>query len=204
LPREVVNEFDDLISRVAAQGDRRALLEHFKSYFCRANGAPHIGSSDEGWAYTDLMSAMEAAVTTPALFLEAFYDACDCLRSDEDNELEVPDVDLINEVCREHGVPYQIQPPRLVRTTEPVRVSMLASCVPALPRWRLGSPLRPSRYGEPSTASTPPFSRHGRRNRSRHEEATKLDSIRRIPPGLADLGLVCSFEKRHQNSTSFL
>lgn len=124
LPQAAVSAFDDLIGRVASQGDRRAVLEHFKGYFSRAVGAPHIGSSNEGWAYTDLLSLMGGAAQTPALFLEAFYDACEELRlEDEESDFEMPDVDMINEVCREHDVPFQIRPPKLVRTSEPVRVA---------------------------------------------------------------------------------
>src|SRR5882672_10500845 len=73
LPPAAVSEFLDLIGKIAAQGERRTLLEHFKGYFCGAVGAAHYWSSDEGWAHTDLMRYMDQAATTPALFLEAFY-----------------------------------------------------------------------------------------------------------------------------------
>lgn len=64
LPRTVISEFDHFIGRVAAQGERRRLLEHFKGYFCGAIGSAHYWSSDEGWAYTDLLSTMEATAST--------------------------------------------------------------------------------------------------------------------------------------------
>jgi len=58
---------------------------------------------------------MTSAANTPALFLEAFYDGCEVLRS----TYEVPDLALMNEICREHGVPFEIRPPNLVRLSEP-------------------------------------------------------------------------------------
>lgn len=120
LPQTVISEFDELIGKVAAQGDRRALLEHFKGYFCGTIGAAHYWSSDEGWAYTDLMRYMEEAAHTPELFVEAFYDACEALRVDDSYEL--PSVDLMNEILREHRVLLEIRPPRLVRVATGARV----------------------------------------------------------------------------------
>ena len=120
LPSKAVSEFDELIGKVAAQGDRRALLEHFKGYFCGAIGAAHYWSSDEGWAYTDLMKYMEEAARSPALFVEAFYDACEALRVEA--KYELPAIDLMNEILREHSVPLEIRPPRLVRVEKGARV----------------------------------------------------------------------------------
>jgi hypothetical protein len=120
LPSACVSEFDDLIGKIAAQGDRQSILEHFKGEFAGANGAPHIWSSDEGWAYTDLCSSMEYAARNPPLFIQAFYEGCESLRDDE--SLEVPDVRIMNEVLRTHQVPYEIRPPRLVRLQGTARV----------------------------------------------------------------------------------
>jgi len=117
LPPAAVSEFLDLIGKIAAQGERRTLLEHFKGYFCGAVGAAHYWSSDEGWAHTDLMRYMDQAATTPALFLEAFYGACEALR--DTKEYEVPDMAMVNEICRDHGIPFEIRPPKLIRLTEP-------------------------------------------------------------------------------------
>ncbi len=114
-------EFEDLIGKIAAQGNRRSLLEHFKGYFCGANGAPHHWSSDEGWAHTDLMRAMKEAAQNPALFIEAFYDGCEALRAE--GKYEIPSVELMNEVLHEHGVLFGIQPPRLIRMGTVARVT---------------------------------------------------------------------------------
>jgi hypothetical protein len=120
IPQEVVSEFDDLIGKIAAQGDRQTILERFKSYFCGAFGGAHYWSSDEGWAYTDLMRYMEAAARTPALFVEAFYDGCESLRSE--GQYELPDISLMNKILREHGVPFEIRPPKLLRMEAVIRV----------------------------------------------------------------------------------
>jgi hypothetical protein len=120
LPPTVISEFDDLVTKIVAQGNRKALLEHFKIYFCSAVGAVHYSSSDAGWAYTDLMRYMEEAAHVPELFVEAFYDACESLRKDD--EYDLPSVDLMNEILREHNVPLEIRPPRLVRIAPVARV----------------------------------------------------------------------------------
>jgi hypothetical protein len=120
LPPKAVSEFDDLIGKIAAQGDRRDLFEHFKGYFCGAIGAAHFWSSNESWAYTDLLKYMEEAARNPALFVEAFYDACEALRGEA--KYEIPGVDVMNEVLREHEVHLEIRPPRLVRLESVARV----------------------------------------------------------------------------------
>lgn len=120
LPFEFVNEIDDLIGKIAAQGERRALLEHFKGEFCAAIGAPHVWSSDEGWAYTDLHRTMHSAAQNPALFIQAFYDGCESLRDEED--LEVPSIEFFNDLLRGHNVPYEVRPPRLLNVKGTARV----------------------------------------------------------------------------------
>ena len=109
-----------MIGKIAAQGDRRALLEHFKGYFCGVIGAAHYWSSDEGWAYTDLMRYMGEAANSPELFMEAFYDACEALRAD--NRYEVPSVELMNEILREHHVLLEIRPPNLIKVATGAKV----------------------------------------------------------------------------------
>ena len=113
IPTEALNQFVALIQRTASQGDLQDTLELFKSYFCAANGSSHVHSSDSSWAYTDLVSEMESASTCPPLFLEAIYDACECIRSRGGNWF-APDVTMLNEVCREHNIAYELRPPDLV------------------------------------------------------------------------------------------
>ena len=54
LDYRAVNEFSELIGKVAAQMDRQEALEHFKDYFAGAAGTTSSWSSSESWAETDL------------------------------------------------------------------------------------------------------------------------------------------------------
>ncbi|MCF8708527.1 hypothetical protein [Rhizorhapis sp. SPR117] len=55
---------------------------------------------------------MSQAAENAPLFIEAFYDGCESLRSEAD--LTVPEVGRINRILSEHGVGYEIRPPALV------------------------------------------------------------------------------------------
>lgn len=120
IPPTVVSEFDDLIGKIAAQGNQQAILEHFKGYFCSAVGSAHYWSSNSSWAQTDLMKYMNDAARNPPLFIEAFYDACEALRVE--GRYELPDIRLMNEILRESSVLFEIRPPRLVRVDSGARV----------------------------------------------------------------------------------
>lgn len=113
IPQAAVSEFEGLIEKIAAQGNRWSLLEHFKGYFCGAIGAAHYRSSAESWAYTDLLAYITEAAKTPELFVAAFYDACEALRAD--GKYEIPAIGLMNEIIRENHVLLEIRPPHLVR-----------------------------------------------------------------------------------------
>lgn len=60
---------------------------------------------------------MRQASQNAPLFIEAFYDACENLRGGKES-YDAPDAQLINEVCLEHRVGYEIQPPDLVLRAE--------------------------------------------------------------------------------------
>jgi hypothetical protein len=112
VPDSAVREFREMIGKTATQGSRQDILEHFKGYFCTVVGEPHVWSSSESWADTDLSAYMSAAAKNAPLFLEAFYDACESLRSR--NELFAPDVSMINEVCDQQSIGYVVRPPNLI------------------------------------------------------------------------------------------
>jgi hypothetical protein len=114
MPDEVIREFSNLIGRIASQSERRqALLEHFKSYFANASGTASSWSSSESWAESDLDRYMSHAAENAPLFIEAFYDACESLRT-RHPDVAVPDVTRINRVLAERDAGYQIQPPHLI------------------------------------------------------------------------------------------
>src|SRR3972149_1678824 len=111
IPGEALREFEKLIEKVATQGRRWDMLEHFKGAFCRVCGTSHVWSSSESWAETDTFSFMSQAAENAPLFLEAFYEACEGLRS---QKMFAPDASMINEVCEKYRIGYILHPPELL------------------------------------------------------------------------------------------
>lgn len=107
MPHEAVLAFSSLLDRVVSQGNRWSMLEHFKGYF---GGSAR--SSSESWAESDLNKLLWHAAENAPLFIEAFYEGCEALRSDD--TIAVPDVGRMNRILAEHGVGYEIRPPALV------------------------------------------------------------------------------------------
>lgn len=114
LPPTAVREFEQLVGKIAAQGKRWAILEHFKRYFAGAAGSTASRSSSESWAESDLDRFMSQAAENAPLFIEAFWEGCEALNSDVD--IAVPDTSRINRILSEHSVGYEIRPPALVIT----------------------------------------------------------------------------------------
>jgi len=110
IPPEVSADFADLIGKIATQGDRQTILEHFKAYFASAAGTTASWSSSVSWAETDLRTYMTQAEENAPLFVEAFYDACDALGR---KDLAVPDVAMMNRILSKHHTGYEIRPPDL-------------------------------------------------------------------------------------------
>ena len=111
MPPGVVNDFSDLIGRIATHGDRQDILEHFKAYFAPAAGMTSNRSSSESWADSDLQSYMQHAAANAPLFIEAFYDACEALG---ERGVAVPDIGMMNRVLSKHDAGYEIRPPDLI------------------------------------------------------------------------------------------
>ena len=70
-------------------------------------------SSSTSWAETDLRSYMFQAAENAPLFLEAFFEACEILRSGKKGYYP-PEAAMINEVCLRHQIGYEIRRPELV------------------------------------------------------------------------------------------
>ena len=115
--------FQDLIAKMCTQGRRKPILERFKSYFAPAAGVPYCPSSDESWAFSDLITVMRGAAENVALSIEAFYDACEDLRKSHP-EMEMPEVGQINRILNDAGAGFQIDPPRLIATREHVPITV--------------------------------------------------------------------------------
>ena len=129
IPAAAVQDFLGLVRKTASQGDLQDFLELFKGFFCTANGKTHWVSSNVSWAESDLESEMFTAAINPPLFLEAFYDACNVIRQ-RPGDLFAPDAEMINGICREHGIPYEIQGTNLV-LSDPFRAAVVP--VPEIP-----------------------------------------------------------------------
>lgn len=108
IPDPVIWELRDVIERIAGQGNRWSLLEHFKSFFGAASR-----SSSESWAESDLISAMQASARNAPIFIESFANACDALRNNPD-EWYAPDAGFLNTILAKHNIGYEIRPPDLV------------------------------------------------------------------------------------------
>lgn len=113
IPDGVVNDFFDFISRIATQGSRQGILEHFKSYFGNAAGMSSSRSSSASWAESDLQTYMSNAAQNAPLFIEAFFDACTALNRAQP-DFAIPDLAMMNGVLAKHGAGYDIQPPDLI------------------------------------------------------------------------------------------
>jgi hypothetical protein len=113
VPIAVSHKFSELVGRIASQGERWDILEHFKYYFAGAAGCTAHRSSSESWADSDLDSYMCRAADNGPLFIEAFYDACVAIRN-EHPQFGIPDVGTMNRVLRENDTGYEIRPPNLI------------------------------------------------------------------------------------------
>ena len=111
IPADVVSDIFDLIRRTATQDpEYQRTLERFKTFFARAGDAVDGWSSSASWAETDLLSLMQDATANAPLFIKAFYDGWEASRNED---LDVPDTDVMNGVLAKHGVPFRIEPPDL-------------------------------------------------------------------------------------------
>lgn len=107
MPPDAVRQFSSLIDKVVAQGGRWSMFEHFKGYF-GASGR----SSSESWAESDLNDWIWRRADNAPLFIEAFYEGCEALRSDD--SIALPDVGRMNRILSDRSVGYEIRPPELV------------------------------------------------------------------------------------------
>jgi hypothetical protein len=126
IPSEARESFLGWINRVAQHrvefASEKHTIEKYKEAFSAALGVEHYSSSNLSWARTDLRSLMDDAVDNPPLFLEAFWDGCQTLKSIDESRgadtFYIPDDELINEICRENNLGYRIAPPSLVLRNE--------------------------------------------------------------------------------------
>jgi len=103
-----------LIKRVSGQfGNRQTIIEHYKRYFADAAGRPAHHSTSLGWAESDLDDYMSEAGENAAMFIEAFFDAGQALKS-QNPEVIVPDIASINRILSDRSAGYELNPPNLI------------------------------------------------------------------------------------------
>jgi hypothetical protein len=128
IPTEGVEDFYRIINRVATQGNRQDVLEHFKGSFCAAAGTTYVRSSCESWAETDLRKSMDQSAENAPLFIEAFYDACQTITR-VNKDYYAPDAQMINAVLQDHNIGYEVKPPFLASRDAEMSPSL---CPPGL------------------------------------------------------------------------
>ena len=126
VPPQAVDEFVEMVKKLAPQGDRWDILELFKRYFTESTGSTYCQSSALYFAEYDLNRNASTAAENAPLFIEAFFDAC---RSfvEADESRYAPDENRINAVLAKHNIGFEIRGDRLVlRGTEPELVEVNA------------------------------------------------------------------------------
>jgi hypothetical protein len=126
---DVREEFFLMIKKTAAQhGNRKFVVEHYKTFFADAAGRTSYDSSSLSWAESDLRDYMGDASQNAPLFLEAFYDAGVALGS-QHPQLVIPPISLVNFTLSRFGAGYELNPPELLsqNLSPPVEI------IPAMP-----------------------------------------------------------------------
>lgn len=114
LPNAAVQEFLNYARRLNSLNGRQSVLEEFKRAFCRVTGEPYYSSSNEGWADSDLSTAVDKAAENAPGFIQAFVEACEALQR---AGTVVPDHALMNHVLGQHHVPFRIEGGALVASS---------------------------------------------------------------------------------------
>lgn len=103
-----IDAFNDLVHKIAAQGETWNLIELFKAKFAGSWSR----SSTESWATSDLRDRMHEAAMNEPVFIAAFWAGCQEVASRYPN-VGLPSADVVNRLLLEHGSPYELVPPAL-------------------------------------------------------------------------------------------
>jgi predicted nucleotide-binding protein len=107
VPDAAHSEFLKLID-VMAEGvdDQQSIYQDFKTAFGNPNG-----SSNAGWAFTDMSETIGSMKNNAARYVAAFYAGIEIVKK---RRITVPSIERINKVLRSHQVPLLIRLPDLV------------------------------------------------------------------------------------------
>ncbi|MEQ5844285.1 MULTISPECIES: hypothetical protein [Paraburkholderia] len=112
MSQDIVDDiFTQILTKVAAQGDRKMFYEAFKRRFAQSAGRTANTSSSESWAESDLRDYMRHAAGNAATFVDGVHD---CLLDAERIQpgVGIPNWNYVNSLLAPSG--YAIDPPNLV------------------------------------------------------------------------------------------
>lgn len=146
MPQQAMPDLIALIEKVAGQAKSpKAVYEMFKGRFGVSST-----SSNESWAHSDMVDAMDGAEMNVPEFIEAYWSAM----TDVSDELATPPPDRVNAILRNHGVGYALHPPRLVQEVGPsIVLTPDAPAAATMPGYTIGERLGGGAFGEVFQAS---------------------------------------------------
>jgi len=108
VPPSLVDALFDLVVRISSGTQRpQVVVERFKSRFGSTSS-----SSSLDWARSDLKAALHDNLENGAVFCESYWLAVEDVQK---LGVVVPTAQQLNDVFIEHGFPYRLAPPRLLR-----------------------------------------------------------------------------------------
>lgn len=121
IDRQAVNAFNALVHTIARQSESSwAIFELFKAKFGGSGW-----SSSESWAIGDLHDFMISAAESAPAFIAAFWDGCEEIRG-RYPDVGLPDVDIVNGILFDHGVPFEVRPPALLSRSPQTPITVQA------------------------------------------------------------------------------
>jgi hypothetical protein len=117
VPALAVEQFIDLIKKVAGQGHKKRVFECFKQHFSAVTDHGYGPSTTTDYSLFDMTArANGAAAANAPLFVEAFYSACAAIlewRLENDEQIWAPDADMVNGILAANLIGYTVDPPHL-------------------------------------------------------------------------------------------
>jgi len=113
VPADAVDEFFALTVQIASSADSpKSVLELFKSTFASFHGRSYSSSSSYEWAESDLSSLMHECAERSPTFIDAYWTSISKM---EQTGVPAPGVEYLNSILTKYGIPYVIDPPKLLR-----------------------------------------------------------------------------------------
>ncbi len=124
------------IAKRSGSSQEYPVVQKFKFWF-----ANHSNSSSMKWAYADLQKAMEES-PSGAAFADSFWCALEDLREGNGEKNGVLSLAQVNRLFEQHGFPYQIEPPNLIRVDAPASPPPPTVKAPTMPTCFVAQPFK--------------------------------------------------------------